>query len=58
MIRLFLPTEREFTTNGEVVVRPIKAKVSNADGGEFKLDLTCDISYSKYIVSNNIFNFF
>lgn len=54
MIRVFLPTDKDYTTNGEVVLLPIKCRVFNADNGEFKLETTCPIKYSPYLVNNNI----
>ena len=54
MIKLFKETDTVYKTNGEVVINATKCRVSNEDGGEFKLSLTCPISYSKYIENNYI----
>lgn len=54
MIKLFKETDTVYKTNGEVVINATKCRVSNEDGGEFKLTLTCPISYSKYIENNYI----
>lgn len=54
MIKLFKETDTVYKTNGEVVINATKCRVYNEDGGEFKLSLTCPISYSKYIENNYI----
>lgn len=54
MIKLFKETDTVYKTNGEVVINATKCRVSNGDGGEFKLTLTCPISYSEYIENNYI----
>ena len=54
MIKLFKESDTVYKTNGEVVINATKCRVYNEDGGEFKLSLTCPISYSKYIENNYI----
>ena len=39
MIRIFSPTDTTFSTNGDVVLSPIVAKVRKEDNGEFYLNL-------------------
>ena len=39
MIRGFEPTDKSFTTNGDMVILPTKAKVTNKDNGDSYLDL-------------------
>jgi len=54
MIRLFSSTDKLFTTNGDVVLHPLKAKVHKADNGDYYLNLETGIEYVDYIVEGNI----
>ena len=54
MIKVFSTTDLSFTSNGDIVVKPLKAKVHKEDNGDFYLDLETDLSYIDYIVPNNI----
>lgn len=54
MIRAFLPTDRDFTTNGEAIIRPFFANVHKVDNGDYYLEITCGIEYVDYIKANNI----
>lgn len=54
MIKVFSPTDKEYASNGDVVVVPTKARVKNADNGAYYLDLVCSIDYNEYIQANNI----
>lgn len=54
MIKVFGATDTDFTSNGDIVLRPIKAKVHKEDNGEYYLDLECGLEYLDYIVENNI----
>lgn len=54
MVKVFNATDTEFSTNGDAIILPTKARVKNADNGDFYLELTCDISYNEYIAANNI----
>ena len=45
MIRVFLPTDRDFTTNGEAVIRPTFANVHKVDNGDFYIEVACGIEY-------------
>lgn len=45
MIKLFQQTDTTFSTNGDLVIRPIKAKVRKEDNGSFYLDLEASLSY-------------
>lgn len=54
MIRVFGALDRTFTTNGDAVIEATKARVFNADNGEFYLELTCGSEYSDYLKDNNI----
>lgn len=54
MIKVFQSNDKVFTTNGDLVIQPFKAKVHKEDNGDFYLDLEAPIKYSDYLVSGNI----
>ena len=54
MIRVFLPTDRNFTSNGEVVLRPSFANVHKVDNSDYYVEITCGIEYVDFIKANNI----
>lgn len=54
MIKVFLPTEKEFETNGEIVIDAIRCAVKNAINGDFSLEMTCSVDYNDYVVCGNI----
>lgn len=54
MIKIFGQTDTVFTSNGDCVVSPLKAKVHKADNGDYYLDLETDLSYIDYFVEGNI----
>lgn len=54
MIKLFSTTDTAFSTNGDAVIVATKARVFNADNGDYYLELTCGTEYTDYIQPNNI----
>lgn len=54
MIRVFGPTDKAYTSNGDIVIQAKKATVHKEDNGDFYLDLACGTQYKDYIVSNNV----
>ena len=54
MVKVFGATDKLYSTNGDVVIQPIKARVHNKDNGDFYLELVCGIEYNDYLASNNI----
>ena len=54
MIKVFGQTDRNFDTNGDIVLRPLKAKVRKEDGGDYYLALETGIEYVDYLVEGNI----
>lgn len=54
MIRVFKPTDRDFTSNGDAFIVPIKARVKNNMNGEFFIELTCESKFYKYLDQGNI----
>lgn len=54
MIKIFQSTDNTFSSNGDIVVLPTKAKIHKEDNGDYYLDLECSLDYIDYILSNNI----
>lgn len=54
MIRIFGQTDTDFATNGDVVVRPLKARVHKQDNGDFYLDLETGLEYVDFVVRGNV----
>lgn len=54
MIRAFQPADTSFTSNGDAVLLPTKARVKNSDNGDYYLELTCGTEYNEYLQANNI----
>lgn len=54
MIRLFLPTEQNFETNGEIVINATRCVVKNEADGIFSLEMVCPVEYIDYIKPQNI----
>lgn len=54
MIKLFGATDRNFESNGDAVLRPLKAKIRKEDNGNFYLNLECDLDYADLFVNGNI----
>lgn len=54
MLRIFRPTDKTYTTNGDKVIQPLKATVRKEDNDAYYLDLTCGTEYLPWIKSGNI----
>jgi phage minor structural protein len=54
VIKVFSSTDKFFSTNGDIVLRPLKAKVHKADNGDYYLDLETGLDYVDYFVKDNI----
>ena len=54
MVKLFNSIDDVFTTNGDKVITPTKARVHKADNGDFYLDIETDLSYVDDLVANTI----
>lgn len=54
MIKIFGKTDTNFSTNGDVVLLPTKAKVRKEDNGEYYAEIECSSDYSDYITNGNI----
>lgn len=54
MIKVFGATDTLFSSNGDIIITPIKARVKNNDNGDYYLEMVCGIEYNDYIASNSI----
>lgn len=54
MIRVFESTDRSFTSNGDMVILPTKAKVTKKDNGDYCLDFEAGTKYADYLTSGRI----
>lgn len=54
MIRVFGQTDTVFTSNGDIVVSPLKAKVHKKDNSDYYLELETSLDYIDFIVEGNI----
>lgn len=43
MIKVFSPSDKIYSTNGDCVLHPFKAKVHKEDNGAFYLEVECPI---------------
>ena len=49
MIKLFQSTDKTYTSNGDLVIKPLKAKVHKEDNGAYYLDIETGIEYAEYL---------
>ena len=54
MIKMFGQTDTSFLTNGDCVLKPLKAKVHKKDNGDYYLDLETGLDYIDYFIEGNI----
>lgn len=54
MIKAFGATDKIFSSNGDIVINPLKAKIHKEDNGDFYLDLETSLDYVDYLVEGNI----
>ena len=54
MIKLFGTTDTSFSSNGDLVINPLKAKVHKEGNGDFYLDLEADLSYVDFLTEGRI----
>lgn len=54
MIKVFGATDTLYSSNGDVIIMPLKARVINKDNGDFYLEMVCGTEYNEYLASNNI----
>lgn len=54
MIKVFGQTDTDFSSNGDIVVQPYKARIKKEDNGDFSLTLECGLEYQDYITERRI----
>lgn len=54
MIRIFEAADKDFTTNGDMVILPTRAKVTKKDNGDYYLDIEASTKYADYLTSGRI----
>lgn len=54
MIKIFGQTDKSFISNGDVVIKPLKAKVKKADNSDYYLTIETGLEYVDYLVEGNI----
>ena len=54
MIKLFEATDKLYTSNGDKIILPLKAKVHKEDNGDFYINVEAPLSYLDYLAPNNI----
>ena len=54
MIRAFGKTDRDFSSNGDIIVRCTKAKLHKKDNGDYYIDIEAPIEYSDFLIDGNI----
>lgn len=54
MIKVFDSTDKIFSSNGDIVIKPLKAKLHKEDNGSFYLDLETSLDYIDDLTANRI----
>lgn len=54
MLRVFSPSDTDFTSNGDVVIQETLAVVHKEDNGDYYLELQCGLEYADYVKAENI----
>ena len=54
MIKVFSASDKIYTSNGDIVLQCTKAKVHKQLNGDFYIDIEAPLTYTDYLVSNNI----
>lgn len=54
MIKVFGKSDKVFLSNGDVVIKPLKARVANSDNGDFYLDLETGLEYVDFLTEGRI----
>lgn len=54
MIRVFQINDKNYISNGDIVMQPTKCRIKNADNGDFMLEMTCNTEYNDFLQANNI----
>lgn len=54
MLKIFEATDTDFSSNGDLVLQPYKAKVHKEDNGDYYLELEAGTEYVDYLTANRI----
>lgn len=54
MIKIFSPTDTDFTSNGDAIIKATRAVVKKVDNGDYYLELECGLEFVDYIKANNL----
>lgn len=54
MIKVFTSEATDFSSNGDAVIQPAKAKVHKENNGDYYLDLEANLDFQSYLVGGNI----
>lgn len=54
MIRAFGKTDRDFSSNGDIIVKATKAKLHKKDNGDYYIDIEAPLEYSDFLIDGNI----
>ena len=54
MLKLFGQIDRDFTSNGDKIIKPLKARITKQDNGEFYLELETDLTYVNDLTEGRI----
>lgn len=54
MIKIFGKTDKLFESNGDKVIKPLKANVHKEDNGDFYLEIETGLEYADYLENGNI----
>ena len=54
MLKVFGVTDTDYSSNGDVVLQPYKAKIHKEDNGDYYLDIEAGIEYADYLTANRI----
>ena len=54
MLKVFGQTDRDFSSNGDIILRPLKAKIHKEDNGDYYLELVTGLEYSDYLTQGRI----
>lgn len=54
MIKVFGQTDTTFTSDGDIVLQPLKEKLHKQDNGDYYLDIECGLECLDYIVQDRI----
>lgn len=54
MLKVFGATDTDFSSNGDIVLQPYKAKINKEDNGDYYLDVEAGLQYVDYLTATRI----